>query len=316
MSGRGEAGLAAPIRTTAGAERDGVLLGLLGVLGFSFSLPATRLADPAFGGVVVGLGRALVAGALAATLLALRRERPPARRHWPGLAVVVLGVIVGFPLLSALALQDVPVAHAAVVAGLLPAMTAVVATLRAGERPSRGFWLACGLGVVAVLLFAWSSGGGRPRPQDLLLLLAVICGGAGYAEGGRLAQTLGGPRVICWALVAAAPLLLVPVLIAAARYPIRPTPGAWFGLAYVSLISMFFAFFAWYAGLARGGIARVGQVQLIQPVLTLCWAALWLDERIGVATVAAAIAVIVSAAVTRRMSVARAAVATNPETLV
>jgi len=297
-----ETGMAA---VHGGRARDGVLLGGLGVLCFSLTLPATRAADPAFGGVVVGLGRALVAACLAGLLLWGRRERLPARRHWPGLAVVAVGVVVGFPLCSALAMQQLPAAHGAVVTGLLPAATAVMAVLRAGERPARPFWGAVVAGVAAVLVFAAVQGAGHPRAADALLLAAVALGGLGYAEGGRLARELGGWRVICWALLLAAPFLVLPVALSLPRHGAAIPPGAWLGFAYLSCVSMFLGFFAWYRGLALGGVARIGQMQLLQPVLTLAWSAALLGERVTPPAVLAALLVIGSAALSQRTRLTR-----------
>ena len=178
-----------------------LLLGFIGVLGFSFSLPATRLAVEDLDATFVGLGRAVVAAALAALLLvALRQPRPgaePARTAGAG----GLGVVVGFPLFTALALRDLTSAHGAVIVGLLPAATAVMAVLRAGERPSRGFWLASGAGLVAVLAFAATQGAGGVGLADFYVLCAVAPGALGYAEGGALARELGGWQTICWALL-------------------------------------------------------------------------------------------------------------------
>jgi drug/metabolite transporter (DMT)-like permease len=280
-------------------ELAGFGFGILGILGFSMTVPATRAAVPELGGAVVGLGRALVAALLAAVFLLVVRKGRPARRHWPGLAVVALGVVVGFPLFSSLALAHVPASHAAVVVGLLPAMTAVMAALRAGERPPPAFWAACCAGVISVLAFAAAEGAGRPRPEDGLLLAAIGLAGLGYAEGGRLARELGGARVICWALLLAAPFLALPVMFAIARDGLTAGPEAWLGFAYVSMVSMFLAFFAWYRGLALGGVARVGQVQLAQPVLSLAWAALFLGEKVGPWTIAASLLVVGSVALTR-----------------
>lgn len=286
-------------RGPAGRGDWGLAWGFLGVLAFSLTLPATRAAVPELGGTLVGLGRALVAAALAGGLLLARRERPPPRRHWPGLAIVALGVVVGFPLCSALALRQVPAVHGAVVVGLLPAATAIMAVLRAGERPPAAFWLASAAGVGAVLVFAAAQGAGRPQAADGLLLAAVGLGALGYAEGGRLARELGGWRVICWALLLAAPLLAPPVLLVIDRDGLAAGPAAWLGFAYVSLVSMFLGFFAWYRGLALGGVARVGQIQLVQPVLTLGWAALLLGERVDGRTLLASLLVIGSVGLTR-----------------
>ncbi len=275
---------------------EGLIFGLIGVVCFSLTLPAARAAVPDLGSIVVGLGRALVAALLAGILLWVKRERLPERHHWRGLALVALGVVVGFPLLSSLALAHLPAAHSAVVVGLLPAATAVMAVLRTEERPPRLFWVSCAVGVAAVLLFAASEGAGLPQGDDLLLLIAVLLGALGYAEGGRLSRELGGWRVICWALIFAAPFLVLPVAFAViSAWPIAASASAWLGFAYISLISMFLAFFAWYRGLALGGVARVGQVQLIQPVLTLTWAALLLGEAVSLPTLIAALLVVACA---------------------
>jgi drug/metabolite transporter (DMT)-like permease len=282
-----------------------LLLGFLGVLGFSFTLPATRVAVEELDATFVGLGRAAVAALPAAVLLILWRERLPSRDRLFRLALVALGVVFGFPLLSALALREVTAAHGAVIVGLLPAATAVMAVARAGERPSTGFWLASGAGLVAVLGFAASEGAGLPSSADLLVLGAVALGAIGYAEGGSLAREMGGPRVICWALVLSLPLTLPIGVLAAAVGGLEAGGDAWLGFAYVTLVSMFVAFFAWYAGLARGGVAKIGQVQLVQPLLTLVWAAALLGEEVGVDTIAASVAVLASVVATQRTRVLR-----------
>ena len=258
--------------------RQGLLSGAAGVLIFSLTFPATRAAVPALGGTFVGLGRALVAALLAlGWLLATRAPRPP-RSAWPALAVVSAGVVAGFPLLSALALRHVPSSHGAVLSGALPLATAAFAVVRAGERPGPRFWAAALGGFAAVIAFALVEGGGRLVAADLLLLAAVASAGLGYAEGGRLARTMGGGAVVAWALLLAAPFLAVPVALAARDLPADAPATAWAGFAYVSVFSMFVGFFAWYRGLALGGVARVGQLQLAQPVLTLLWSALLLGE--------------------------------------
>jgi drug/metabolite transporter (DMT)-like permease len=275
--------------------------GGLGVLGFSFSLPATRLAVVELDASVVALGRAVVAAVLAAVLLAVLRQPLPARADLPRLAVVGVGVVVGFPLFSSLALRELSSAHAAVIVGLLPAATAAFAVLRAGERPGRGFWVAAAAGLVAVLAFAATQGAAGLAGADLYVLAAVALGALGYAEGGALSRRYGGWQVICWALVLTAPVL-VPFLAAGLlRTGLEAGHDAWLGFAYVSLVSMFLAFFAWYHGLARGGVARIGQLQLAQPVLTLVWAALLLGEEVTPATVVAALAVLACVGATQRV---------------
>ena len=295
---------APPLRTHGDAPESthdlaGLVFGALGVLSFSLTLPATKLAVADLDGTVVGLGRALIAAALAVLVLLVRREPLPAREHFWGLVIVGAGVVVGFPLLSAWAIERVDAAHGAVLTGLLPLATALMATVRAGERPSLAFWLVSLAGLAAVLLFATSMGGGAPQAADLLLLAAVAAAGLGYAEGGRLARALGGWQVICWALLLSAPVLTIPVGLGIAAHGLSAGPLAWLGFAYVSVVSMFLGFFAWYRGLALGGIARVGQLQLAQPVLTLAWSVLLLGESVALPTIVAALAVIATVALGR-----------------
>jgi len=276
----------------------GVAWGSLGVLAFSMTLPASAAALPAFGAATVGLGRAVPAALLGAVCLLATRARRPTAAQWRRLVLVAAGVVVGFPLCSSLALRDTTPAHGAVLVGLLPAATAALAVLRGGERPRWQFWAACGFGMVTVFGFAMIQGAGQIRVADLWLLAAVGCAAVGYAEGGVLARELGGWQVISWAL-----LLALPVTVAATAVSLdwhAPTPSAWLGLAYVSMVSQFAGFYAWYRGLAEGGIAKIAQLQLAQPVLTLIWSALLLSEYISPATAGAAVLVIAAVAVTQR----------------
>lgn len=295
--------------TRSSPVTQGLLYGSLGVVAFSFTLPATHVAVGELDATFVGLGRALVAALLAVLLLAYRRERLPQKRYWGRLGLVAIGVVVGFPLFTALALRELPAAHAAVIVGLLPAATAVMAVLRAGERLSGSFWMAAAFGLVAVLAFAGLQGAGLPGSADVLTLVAVLLGAVGYSEGGALARELGGWRVICWALVFSAPLLLPVVFFALLRTGLAEGLsggfGAWAGFAYVSVVSQLLGFFAWYRGLAVGGVARVSQLQLAQPLLTLAWSVLLLGERVGALTVLAAVAVLMSVAVSQRTRVRR-----------
>lgn len=272
----------------------GLALGALGVLAFSMSLPATRVAvhqlDPWF----VAFGRAVGAALLAIAYLRITRAPRPQPAHWRRLAIVALGVIVGFPMFTSLALTTQTSAHGAVVVTVLPAMTAVFAVLRAGERPPRLFWIASIAGLLVVLAFLVYGGAvrGAPSVADLFLVAAVILCGLGYAEGGVLARELGGARTICWALVLALPVTAPITVVAAMAHPPRASSTAWTAFAYLTAVSMFLGFFAWYAGLARGGIAKVSQAQLAQPLLTLVWSALLLGEPLTLTTIAAALLVL------------------------
>lgn len=270
----------------------------MGVLLFSFTLPATRLAVPELGGSWIGFGRIVIAGSLALLVLVLRREKIPDPRHWKGLVLVALGVVFGFPVLTSFALQTVPSSHGAVVVGLLPAATAIFAVLMVREKPRPLFWGVSLLGVVAVLIFAVTTGAGHLQPGDLLMLLAVLMAAMGYAEGGRLAREMDGWRVVSWALTLSLPFAAL-ILMFLPLPPHMPSLPAWMGFFYVSVISMFLGFFAWYRGLALGGVARAGQVQLVQPVLTVVWSALLLGEKLEPATLGAALLVVGCAALSR-----------------
>lgn len=282
-----------------------VLLGFLGVLAFSFTLPATRVAveqlDPTF----VGIGREALAALPAGLILLATRAPLPSRRQLRSIAIVSFGVVFGWPLFTALALRELTSAHSAVIVGLLPAATAVAAVLRAGERPSRAFWLASLAGLVAVLAFAASQGAGLLSTADVFILIAVALSAIGYAEGGALAREMGGWRVICWAVLLSAPLTLPIGLIAAAGSDLHADTDAWLGFVYVAMVSALLGFFPWYAGLARGGVAKIGQIQLLQPLLTLAWSALLLDEQIGLVTLVASFAVLASVVATQRTGVTR-----------
>lgn len=284
---------------------QGQLFGFLGVLGFSLTLPATRTAVASLDATVVGLGRALVAAVLAGIVLLITRKPWPTRVQWKSLAWIAFGVVFGFPFFSTWAMQHVPASHGAVIVGVLPLATALVGRLRSHERPSRLFWLASSGGSMVVVLFTLSAGGGRFHVADVALFIALGLAALGYAEGGYLAREMGGWRVICWALVLAAPVLLFPVGFALWRHGFSPSPAAGLGFLYVSIFSMFLCFFAWYHGLAVGGIARVSQLQLLQPFLTMGFSALLLHEHVGPAAVLAAALVAVSLMISRRAGVLR-----------
>lgn len=284
--------------------RSGLWWGLLGVAAFSLTVPLTRIAlldggmEPAF----IGAGRAVVAALLAAAALALTRQRLPRGPQWARLALVSAGVVAGFPLLTSFALATAPAGHSAVVIALLPAATAVMVVLRTQERPPRLFWVMAGLGAAAAAGFAALQGGGLGglHPSDAFLLAAVAAGAVGYAEGGLLARELGAWQTISWALVLASPFMAV---LTAASVATRPPAGSvieWAAFGYLAGVSMFLGFFAWYRGLGIGPMARVSQVQLVQPVLTICWAALLLHEQLTYATVLGGLTVILCAGVAVR----------------
>ncbi|WP_445177851.1 DMT family transporter [Pseudomonas sp. McL0111] len=277
-------------------KTSGWINGFIGVLIFSGSLPATRLAVLEFDPVFLTVARAAIAGVLALCLLWLFRERRPARDQWLSLLIVAMGVVLGFPLLTALALQHVTSAHSIVFVGLLPLATAIFAVLRGGERPRPVFWIFSVLGSALVVGFAMSRGLTASPTGDLLMLAAIVACGLGYAEGAKLSRTLGGWQVICWALVLSLPVMALSSLwLAPATFSGISLP-AWLSLAYVSLFSMLIGFVFWYRGLAQGGIAAVGQLQLLQPFFGLALAATLLHEQVSLGMLAVTLGVILCVA--------------------
>ncbi|MFU0504991.1 DMT family transporter [Pseudaminobacter sp. NGMCC 1.201702] len=275
---------------------SGWINGFLGVLIFSGSLPATRVAVLEFDPVFLTVARAVIAGILGLALLLAFRVPRPERGDLVSLAVVALGVVVGFPLLSALALEHVTSAHSIVFIGLLPLATAIFGVVRGGERPRAAFWLFSCLGSALVAGYALTQGISASPVGDLLMLGAIVVCGLGYAEGAKLSRRLGGWQVISWALVLSLPVMaaLIPVTLPVSFQDLsRP---AWVGLAYVSLFSMLIGFVFWYRGLALGGIAAVGQLQLLQPFFGLALAATLLHESVSWIMLAVTAAVVVCVA--------------------
>ena len=288
------------------SESKGMWLGLLGVTGFGFTLPVTRLVIPELDPVFIGSGRAVVAAGLAGLVLLAKRSRLPTVSQWRQLLVVAAGVVVGFPMLSAWAMQTVPASHGGVVLGVLPLATAVVGAFIMGERPSMGFWLVSLAGSATVVGYALWTGAGTLQIGDLALLGAVVSAAIGYAVGGKLTKELGGGPVICWALVISLPLIVFPAWLTAPESFAAVSGDAWLGFLYLALVSQLFGFFLWNAGLALGGIARVSQTQLLQPFVTIAASAVLLSEAIETSTVVLALIVISLVAIGRTMPVASA----------
>jgi drug/metabolite transporter (DMT)-like permease len=278
----------------------------LGVLAFSITFPATVLAERAFDPLVVGAGRSVISAVIAAVCLRVFRAPLPERGTWPGLIAVALGCGIGFGVLSALALHHTTSSHGAVVVGLLPAATAAVAVISVGERPRPLFWGASFVGTATVTGYALSRGAGTLRGADLLLLASVVVAAVGYAEGGRLTQTMPGWQVIGWGLMIAFPISLGLTIVGAAHSPApHLTAAALIGFAYVGSISTFFGFFAWYRGLAEAGVAKASQLQLAQPILTIAWSVPLLGEHLDPLSLAVAVVVGVCVLVTQRTRVRR-----------
>lgn len=287
-------------------EKLGFVLGFIGVAIFAGSLPATRLAvaylDPWF----VTAARAALAGICALLLLIVMRRPLPPKDAFARIAIIILGVVFGFPYFTALAMQTVPAAHGGVVLGVLPLATAAAAVVMTGERPGVGFWIAALIGTLLVIAFALrQGGGGTVSAGDMQLVLAIISGGIAYTASGSLARTMPGWEVISWALVAALPVSL---LASWALFPDNPaavSADAWLGLLYSAVMAQWMGFFFWNAGLAMGGISRISQVQLVQPFVTVGLAASVNRETIDLQTILFALAVVAVVGIGTRMRIKR-----------
>ncbi|KIC15204.1 DMT family transporter [Leisingera sp. ANG-Vp] len=276
--------------------------GLLGVLIFSGSLPATRVAVGGLDPLFLTSARAVLAAALALLLLALFKEKQPSRADLNSLVIVAFGVVIGFPLFTALALQHITAAHSIVFIGLLPLATAAFGVLRGGERPAGLFWVFSVLGSAAVVGFALSQSADASLIGDGLMVAAILACGLGYAEGAQLSRQLGGWQVISWALVLSLPFMAV---LAALSWPATLSGlsfQVWLSLGYVSVFSMLVGFVFWYRGLALGGTAGVGQLQLLQPFFGLILAAVLLAEPIASSMIRVTIFVVICVAGAKRFS--------------
>ena len=279
---------------------NGTVLAALGVLAFSLSFPGTVWSLDGFGPwTAVGL-RGVIAAMAAGGALALTRAPVPKREDRAPLVIVALGCALGFPLLTTLALVTTSISHSAVVIGVLPMATAVIASIVTKRWQPPLFWLAAGLGAAVVVTFALVQNGGGLSVGDVYLFGAVVLCAAGYAEGGRLAARLPGWQVIAWGVVLAAPINIAVTVFGMAHEAIEPSAKALVGLAYIGLVSQFGGFVPWYRGMALVGVARASQVQLAQPLLTLVWAVLLLGERLTAATPVAALIVVACIVVTQR----------------
>jgi len=286
-------------------EKMGILLGLLGVICFSLTLPATSVAVEYFGTTFVGLGRAVIASILVAIILIGRKEKLPSARQFKSLVIVSLGAVLGFPLLTSWAMTSLPVSHGAVELALLPLATAGFAMMRAGEMPSLKFWLSSIAGALAVIIYAIYLGLGQLHIADFALLAAVVILGLSYAEGGLLAQEIGSWQVIAWAISIAVPVLIIPVSLNVSGEMLHAPLKAWISFLYLAIVSQFLAYVAWYGGMAMGGISRVSQIQYLQPFLMIIFAALFLHESISVFTIVIAIAVVLSVMIGKNASIAK-----------
>lgn len=282
--------------TTSTRQRQGLGLALLAVVAFSFSLPWTVWALESFAPVVTATGRAVIAGVVALVIIAVRRIRLPRRHQYKPLLYTMAGAVFGWPILIALALERTTSAHAAVIAAVMPLVTAVIAVLRTHEHVARQFWIAAAAGTGALVVFALLRGGGEGGDfiADLLIAGAVVASSWCYVEGATLTREMPGWQVISWVVILALPVTIPVTIILGVTggITVPVTTQAWIGLIMLGLVSMYFAFFAWYQGLSMAGVARGAQTQQLQAPLTLLWSSLLLGEVITWPTIAAALVVV------------------------
>ncbi len=284
-------------------ETKGMFLGLLGVVGFGLTLPATKLVISYLDPIFIGLGRAIFASLFAVVFLFVFRQSLPRKKQVYQLLVVALGVVVGFPVLSSWAMLYVPASHGGVVLGVLPLATAIIGVLIGDERPNVYFWVVSSVGAGLVILYSLIQGSNGIHIADVALLGAVILAAMGYAVGASLSKELGGWQVICWALVFAFPFIIIPAIYYAPKSLSNIPITGYIGFLYLALISQLFAFFVWYKGLALGGIARVSQMQLLQPFITLLVSALFLSEIIEIETIVFVLLVVSSVWVGKKIPI-------------
>lgn len=286
-------------------ETKGMLLGFIGVSAFGLTLPATRVVVPYLDPVFIGLGRAVVAAIVAIVLLAWFKQKIPNSRQIKQLAIVALGVVVGFPILSSWAMQYVPAAHGGVVLGILPLATAVAGVLIGNEKPSVAFWCVSVIGSALVVLYALLQNSGSFHIADAALLGAIFSAAIGYAVGAKLTKEIGGWQVICWALTLSLPFIFVPAVLHSPESFVDIPASAYLCFAYLALFSQLLGFFAWNKGLALGGVARVSQTQLLQPFITLLASVLFLGEVIDTQTIVFIFLVVCSVWLGKRMPIGK-----------
>ena len=273
--------------------KRGMLLGFIGIVCFSLTLPATSIAVPYFGETIVGLGRTIIAAIIVSIIFIIKKESLPSKKQFSSLVIVAVGAVLAFPLLTTFAMKSLPVSHGAIELALLPLATAGFAMWRGGELPSKRYWIASIVGAITVIIYAIYLGLGQLQKEDLALIAAVIIVGLSYAEGGKLSKELGSWQVIAWAILIGAPFFIIPVGFSISGNMLQAPIEAWISLLYLGVVSQFLAYVAWYGGMSLGGIARVSQIQYLQPFLMIGFSLLFLGESITWLTIVLAVIVVI-----------------------
>jgi len=286
-------------------ETKGMLIGFIGILIFSLTLPVSKIAVLSFNPYFIAFGRATLAGLVALAYLAYKKESLPSKIDFGKYVVIALGVVFGFPIFTTVAMTQGSSSHGAVILGMMPLATTVIGVIRFKERPSLGFWLVSLMGATLVVIYALLKNSGSFTYIDGLLVLGGICACIGYVEGGELSRRMNPRAVISWALVISLPINIVASFLTFNPEYINAGDVAWISFVYLSLFPMFLGFFFWYEGLAIGGIARVSQVQLIQPFCTLLAASVLLGDPITAMNLVFAVLVVSTVILGKRMLVKR-----------
>jgi len=279
-------------------EVNGLLFAFLGVFLFSLSLPLTKWAMESFDPLFTASARPIIASTIAIPLMLILKVPRVPRRYLRPLFFTTLGGAIGWPVFIALALERTSSAHVAVIAAIMPLVTAVMAVLRTGQKVSWQFWAASLCGTILLVLFAISRGGAENADltADALTLCAVFASSYCYVEGAELTQVMPGWQVISWVVVMALPVCIpASIIIFATTHNNYEIHGqAIVGLLSIGASSMYLAFFAWYRGLKDAGTAHGSQVQQLQAILTLGWSALMLGEKITVQMILISFGVVAS----------------------
>jgi drug/metabolite transporter (DMT)-like permease len=283
------------------SDTKGMLIGFGGIAIFSLTLPVSKIAVQVLDPYFIVFGRAALAGLIALAYLIAIRARLPARATLPGFVLIALGAVFGFPLFITIAMMQGPSSNGAVILGILPLVTTVLGAIRFKERPSVGFWLSSVMGTILVLLYALMQGAGQLSYFDALLMVACVCAAVAYVEGAKLSARMKPKIVISWALVFSLPVSLFFSALSFKTDYVYAGLDIWLSFAYLGIFSMFVGFFFWYEGLRIGGIARVSQVQLLQPFCTLIASSILLGESLTLLNLVFAALVVSTVMVGKRM---------------
>jgi len=284
-------------------DSKSMIMGMFAVICFGLTLPITRFITDYMNPIFIGLGRACLASLMAGFLLIVFKVPLPSIAQFKKLIIVAIGVVIGFPVLSALAMQSVPASHGGVVLGLLPLVTAAIGAFISHEKPSLGFWITGILGSTLVIFFTLLEGAGQFQKADFALVAAVFFAAIGYSVGAKLAKEMPGWQVICWSLIIAFPFILIPAWLNKPENMIELPGIVWLAFIYLALVSQLFGFFLWYKALAMGGVARVSQVQLNQTFVTLFASAIMLGEIINTSTIFFAVLIVITVAISKKMPI-------------